>query len=239
MINYFSVPTFLALLYPALSRLGCRVRSPPARTTRPPVLLTAVYSANFILHLTLFIFFLIYLPRTLGLSLLYTLSPHALTAGHVTSPGMQLQLIRAAGACLHQNGFTSILVHLRSSHDGCGLFSGVWGSQVQVIRLSCSPWHLLGTAATPAPHTRSNVSLCLTYLAELCNSLTDSSVLFSNKTSSSVHREVRRHLTINFFLFFIMYFPQLHLKCYPKSPPYPSSHSPTHTFPLISPGIPL
>jgi hypothetical protein len=25
--------------------------------------------------------------------------------------------------------------------------------QVQVIRLSCSPWRLLGTAATPAPHT--------------------------------------------------------------------------------------
>ena len=30
----------------------CRVRSRPARTTRPPVLLTAVYSANFSLHLS-------------------------------------------------------------------------------------------------------------------------------------------------------------------------------------------
>ena len=58
------------------------------------------------------------------LSLLYTLSPHPLTAGHDTSPGTQLQLIRAAGAYLHQNGFASILVHLRSSHDGCGLYSG-------------------------------------------------------------------------------------------------------------------
>lgn len=28
-----------------------------------------------------------------------------------------------------------------------------WGSQVQVIRLSSSPWRLLGTASTPAPHT--------------------------------------------------------------------------------------
>jgi hypothetical protein len=28
-------------------------------------------------------------------------------------------------ACLHQNGFASILVHLRSYHDGRGLFSGV------------------------------------------------------------------------------------------------------------------
>ena len=33
------------------------------------------------------------------------------------------------------------------------LFSGVWGSQVQVIRLSCSPGRHLGTAATPTPHT--------------------------------------------------------------------------------------
>jgi hypothetical protein len=37
---------------------------------------------------------------------------------------MQLQLIRAAGAYLHQNGFTSILVHLRIAHDACGLYSG-------------------------------------------------------------------------------------------------------------------
>jgi hypothetical protein len=49
----------------------------------------------------------------------------------------------------------SIMVHLRSSHDGCGLFSGVWGSQVQVIRLSCSPGRHLGTAATLAPHSMS------------------------------------------------------------------------------------
>jgi hypothetical protein len=56
----------------------CRVRSRPARTTRPPVLLTAVYSAYFNLHLSRFIFFSLslFLPRTLGLSLLYTLSPH-------------------------------------------------------------------------------------------------------------------------------------------------------------------
>jgi hypothetical protein len=30
---------------------------------------------------------------------------------------------------------------------------------VQVIRLSCSPWRLLGTAATPAPHRRCVTSL--------------------------------------------------------------------------------
>jgi hypothetical protein len=45
------------------------------------------------------------------------------------------------------------MVHLHSSHDGHGLFSGVWGSQVQVIKLSCSPRRHLGTAATPAPHS--------------------------------------------------------------------------------------
>jgi hypothetical protein len=48
---------------------------------------------------------------------------------------------------------TSIMVHLHSSRNGCSLFSGVWGSQVQVIRLSCSPGRHLGTAATPAPHS--------------------------------------------------------------------------------------
>jgi hypothetical protein len=45
------------------------------------------------------------------------------------------------------------MVHMCSSHDGRGLFSGVWGSQVQVIRLSFIPGGHLGTAATPAPHT--------------------------------------------------------------------------------------
>jgi hypothetical protein len=86
---------------------------------------------------------------------LYTLSPHPLTAGHATSPGTQLQPIRAAGACLHQ-----IWTCLYHQHHGAPvqlswwlwLFSGVWGSQVQVIRLSCSPRHHLGTAATRAPH---------------------------------------------------------------------------------------
>jgi hypothetical protein len=46
-----------------------------------------------------------------------------------------------------------IMVHLQSSHDGHGLFSGVWGSQAQVIRLGCSPERHLGKAAIPAPHT--------------------------------------------------------------------------------------
>ena len=96
---------------------GCRVRSRPARTTRPPVLLTA----NFSLHLSRFIFFLIFLPRTQGLSLLYTLSPHPLTAGHITSPGTQLQLIRAAGACLHQ-----IWTCLNCQHHGAPVQLSRW-----------------------------------------------------------------------------------------------------------------
>ena len=64
-------------------------------------------------------------PSTPGLSLFYTLSSHPRTAGHATSPGTQLQLIRAAGAYLHQTGFTGILVHLRSSQDVCGLYEEV------------------------------------------------------------------------------------------------------------------
>jgi hypothetical protein len=91
----------------------------------------------------------LYLPRTLGLSLFYTLSSHPRTAGHATSPGKQLQLIRAAGAYLHQNGFTSILVHLRSSHDVCGLYEEV---RCKSYDLAAVPG-AFGTAATPAPHS--------------------------------------------------------------------------------------
>jgi hypothetical protein len=46
----------------------------------------------------------------------------------------------------------------------------------------------------------------------------------------------------DFFLiyFFITYFPQLHFQCYPKSPPYPPPHFPTHSFPFFfGPGVPL
>jgi len=90
----------------------------------------------------------LYLPRTLGLSLFYTLSSHPRTAGHATSPGTQLQLIRAAGAYLHQNGFTGILVHLRSSQDVCGLYEEV---RCKSYNLAAVPG-AFGTAATPAPH---------------------------------------------------------------------------------------
>ena len=94
----------------------------------------------------------LYLPRTLGLSLFYTLSSHLLTAGHATSPGTQLQLIRAAGAYLPQNGFTSILVHLCSSQDVCGLYEEV---RCKSYDLATVPG-AFGTAATPAPHKGSS-----------------------------------------------------------------------------------
>ena len=87
-------------------------------------------------------------PSNPGLSLLYTLSSHPRTAGHATSPGTQLQLIRAAGAYLHQNGFTGILVHLRSSQDVCGLYEEV---RCKSYDLAAVPG-AFGTAATPAPN---------------------------------------------------------------------------------------
>jgi hypothetical protein len=90
----------------------------------------------------------LYLPRTLGLSLFYTLSSHPCTAGHATSPGTQLQLIRAAGANLHQIGFTCILVHLRSTQDVCVLYEEV---RCKSYDLAAVP-DAFGTAATPAPH---------------------------------------------------------------------------------------
>ena len=87
----------------------------------------------------------LYLPRTLGLSLLYTLSSHPRTAGHATSPGTKLQLIRAAGTYLHQNGF---MVHTRSSQDVCGLYEEV---RCKSYDLAAVPG-AFGTAATPTPH---------------------------------------------------------------------------------------
>jgi hypothetical protein len=100
------------------------------------------------LHLPFLYLPCLYLPRTLGLSLFYTLSSHPRTAGHATSPGMQLQLIRAAGAYLHQNGFTGIQVHLCSSQDVCGLYEEV---RCKSYDLAAVPG-AFGTAATPAPH---------------------------------------------------------------------------------------
>jgi hypothetical protein len=91
----------------------------------------------------------LYLPRTLGLSLFYTLSSHPRTAGHTPSPVTRLQLIRAAGANLHQIGFTCILVHLRSTQDVCVLYEEV---RCKSYDLAAVPG-AFGTAATPAPHT--------------------------------------------------------------------------------------
>jgi hypothetical protein len=92
----------------------------------------------------------LYLPRTLGLSLL--LYSHPRTAGHAASPGTQLQLIRAAGAYLHQTGFTGILAHLRSSQDVCGLYEEV---RCKSYDLATVPG-AFGTAATPAPNKQAN-----------------------------------------------------------------------------------
>ena len=101
----------------------------PGRTTLQQDPSAHVYSVLFLLSPYISLVYIsplfIYLPRTLGLSLFYTLSSHPRTAGHATLPGTKLQLIRAAGAYLHQNGFTGILVHLRSSQDVCGLYGEV------------------------------------------------------------------------------------------------------------------
>ena len=104
--------------------------------------------SSFSIYLPCFYLPCLYLPRTLGLSLFYTLSSHPRTAGHATSPGTQLQLIRAAGANLHQIGFTCILVHLRSTQDVCVLYEEV---RCKSYDLAAVPG-AFGTAATPAPH---------------------------------------------------------------------------------------
>ena len=122
----------------------------PGRTTLQQDPSAHVYSVLFLLSLYFPCLYLpcLYLPRTLGLSLFYTLSSHPRTAGHATSPGTQLQLIRAAGANLHQIGFTCILVHLRSTQDVCVLYEEV---RCKSYDLAAVPG-AFGTAATPAPH---------------------------------------------------------------------------------------
>ena len=53
-----------------------------------------------------------------------------------------------------------------------------------------------------------------------------------------VEFRIIRHVKQALF-FLIRYFPRLHFQCYPKSPPYPPPHSPTHPLPLFGPGVPL
>ena len=144
-----SFPGFRHHLLRALNRPGrtTLLQDPSAHIYSVLFLLSPYISLVYISLVFISPLFL-YLPRTLGLSLFYTLSSHPRTAGHATSPGTQLQLIRAAGAYLHQNGFTSILVHLRSSQDVCGLYEEV---RCKSYDLAAVPG-AFGTAATPAPH---------------------------------------------------------------------------------------
>jgi hypothetical protein len=119
--------------------MACCGRSRPARTTRPPVLLTAVYSV---------LILLVYIsPEPWASHSFYTLS-HPRTAGHAPSPVTRLQLIRAAGANLHQIGFTCILVHLCSTQDVCVLYEEV---RCKSYDLAAVPG-AFGTATTPTPH---------------------------------------------------------------------------------------
>jgi hypothetical protein len=128
----------------------------PGRTTLQQDPSAHVYSVLFLLVYISLVYIsplfisppCLYLSQTLGLSLFYTFSSHPRTTGHATSPGTQLQLIRAAGAYLHQNEFTCILVHLRSSQDVCGLYEEV---RCKSYDLAAVPG-AFGTAATPAPH---------------------------------------------------------------------------------------
>ena len=144
-----SFPGFRHHLLRALNRPGrtTLLQDPSAHIYSVLFLLSPYISLVYISLVFISPLFL-YLPRTLGLSLFYTLSSHPRTAGHATSPGTQLQLIRAAGANLHQIGFTCILVHLRSTQDVCVLYEEV---RCKSYDLAAVPG-AFGTAATPAPH---------------------------------------------------------------------------------------
>ena len=105
---------------------SCRICSRPARTTWPPVLLTAIYSASFSLHLSPSSSLSFPEPRASHSYILsapihsqQAASPHQ--ARSFSQSGPQGHISTKYGLVYT----ASIMVHLRSSHDGRGLFSGV------------------------------------------------------------------------------------------------------------------
>jgi hypothetical protein len=63
-------------------------------------------------------------------------------------------------------------------------------------------------------------------------------VLFSELSPVPMHSRLLPTFS-SLYIYFIRYFPLLHLQCYPISPPYPPPKSPTHPLPLFGPGVPL
>ena len=104
---------------------SCRICPQPAKTTWPPVLLTAVYSASFSLHLSPSSS-LSPKPRASHSYILsapihsrQAASPHQ--ARSFSQLGWQGHVSTKYGLVYT----TSIIVHMCCSHDGRGLFSGV------------------------------------------------------------------------------------------------------------------
>ena len=105
---------------------SCRICPQPAKTTWPPVLLTAVYSASFSLHLSPSSSLSFPEPRASHSYILsapihsqQAASPHQ--ARSFSQLGWQGHVSTKYGLVYTP----SILVHVCSSHDGRGLFSGV------------------------------------------------------------------------------------------------------------------
>ena len=125
----------------------CRVRSRPARTTRPPVLLTAVYSAKFSLPLSSFSLF-ISPPNPGPLTLLYSQFPSTHSrprhlTRHTASANQGSRGI-SPSKCIHPYPSTPAQL------SRCLWL--IWGSQVQVIWLICSPWRLWDCCHTCSSH---------------------------------------------------------------------------------------
>jgi hypothetical protein len=101
-----------------LTKLFCKVvcvasTSAGKEDTTRSILLNSLYCRNASM--------LLRGPREPTEVCLYALSPHPLTAGHVTSPGTQLQPIRASGAYLHQ-----IWTCLHHQHHGAPVQLSRW-----------------------------------------------------------------------------------------------------------------
>jgi hypothetical protein len=142
--------------------------------------------------------------------------------------------------------------------DGQWVLTGITGLPLQVMRGGNSileahgpwPWEV---ARNPGHTLLSQQTEFGLHIISLC-SITASSLIGFKGWDPISARQVPaqsqsqadrpsvecKEVSIFFKIFFIItYFPQLHLECYPKSPPYPPPYSPTHPFPLFGPGIPL
>jgi hypothetical protein len=72
-------------------------------------------------------------------------------------------------------------------------FSGVWGSQVQVIRLGCSPGRILVTAATPTPQRISYLTCLIKLIDSIKLTLQEGGGIFMSLHATPPGQRIQEH----------------------------------------------